>query len=305
MILKEFIEDLIASRNKSGRQGTAHVYQCMLNSFLRFCERVDVKFYDITSDLLTEYESWLRTQELSWNTVSTYLRSLRAVYNYAMEEGKAPYVPKLFKSVYTGVSVQHRRAVKAETIAKVLSFKNRTESVQLDFAKDLFTLLFLLRGIPFVDLAHLRRTDLKDGMITYRRQKTGSWVCVSVEPEAMKILQKYADIRTSSSYLLPILDEGVADDSMAAYRSYQSQLRKFNLSLSSLATEVGIQEKITSYTARHSWATIAFHLKVPVGLISNAMGHSSIMVTETYLKPFDEEEIQKVNRMIISYVHSA
>lgn len=305
MILKEFIEDLISSRTKSGRQGTAHVYRCMLHSFLRFCDRVDVKFYDITSDLLTDYENWLRTQELSWNTVSTYLRSLRAVYNYAMEEGKAPFVPKLFKSVYTGVNVQHRRAVKAETIAKVLNFKNRTESVQLDFAKDLFTLLFLLRGIPFVDLAHLRRSDLKDGMITYRRQKTGSWICVSVEPEAMKILQKYADIRIHSAFLLPILDEKVADDSVAAYRSYQCQLRKFNFLLSCLATEAGIQEKITSYTARHSWATIAFHLKVPVGLISNAMGHSSITVTETYLKPFNEEEIQKVNKKIISYVHSA
>lgn len=168
-----------------------------------------------------------------------------------------------------------------------------------------FALLFLLRGMPFADLARLRKCDFRNGVISYRRQKTGRQVSVQVTAEAAELLRQCADHRTNSPYLLNILwDENRYSPlgSRNEYQHYQRVLRNFNRKLKLLASALGLSGKLSSYTARHTWATTAFHTKVAVGIISNALGHSSIKVTETYLKPFENEVLDKTNKKIIAYV---
>ena len=162
-----------------------------------------------------------------------------------------------------------------------------------------FALMFLLRGIPFVDLAHLRKCDFGGGVITYHRHKTRKELTVSVPDEAMEIIRRKMD-KTSSPYLFPILDG--AASGKEAYKNYQSALRKLNHRLSEIAKKMELDVKLSSYVARHTWATTAYHQRLPIGIISGALGHSSIKVTESYLKPFDNNELGNANLRIISYI---
>lgn len=166
--------------------------------------------------------------------------------------------------------------------------------------QELFTLMFLLRGLPFVDLAYLRKSDLRGNVITYRRRKTGRSLSVTLTTEAMGLLKKYMNRDTSSPYLFSVLKSG--EGTLEAYREYQLALRAFNRRLILLGKLLGLDDKLSSYTARHTWATTAYYCEVHPGIISEAMGHSSITVTETYLKPFHNRKIDDANKRVIDFV---
>lgn len=160
--------------------------------------------------------------------------------------------------------------------------------------------MFLLRGLPFVDLAYLRKSDLNDNVITYRRRKTGRSLSVTLTPEAMNLVKKYMNQDVSSPYLFSLLKS--REGTKEAYREYQLALRTFNRQLMLLRELLGLSDKLSSYTARHTWATTAYYCEIHPGIISEAMGHSSIMVTETYLKPFQNKKIDEANKRVIDFV---
>ena len=234
--------------------------------------------------------------------MSTYLRTLRAVYNRAVDLRKAPYVPHLFRSVYTGTRADRRRALDAEDMKKVFARLLQSDAVTpaMRGAQELFILMFLLRGLPFVDLAYLRKSDLRGNVISYRRRKTGRPLSVTLTSEAMFLLRKYMSREEQSPYLFPILhsDEG----SPMAYREYQLALRNFNYQLELVGKLLGLKDRLSSYTARHTWATTAYYCEIHPGIISEAMGHSSITVTETYLKPFRSKKIDEANKQVLDFV---
>ena len=158
--------------------------------------------------------------------------------------------------------------------------------------------MFLMRGLPFVDLAYLHKQDLQGNILSYRRQKTGRYLRVTLSDEAMQLVRLMANKDETSPYLFPILhsEEGTE----AAYREYQTALRSFNHQLAILGKKWGIRS-ISSYSARHTWATMAYYCEIHPGIISEAMGHSSITVTETYLKPFHDKKIDEANQLVISF----
>ena len=238
----------------------------------------------------------------SWNTVSTYLRTFRAVYNRAVDLHRAPYVPHLFRSVYTGTRADHKRALCDDDMKKVFCKLSQSSGVSPNMrrAQELFILMFSLRGIPFVDLAYLRKSDLRDNVITYRRRKTGRPLSVTLTPEAMILVKKYMNRDSSSPYLFPFLES--REGTKEAYREYQLALRSFNQQLMLLGELLGLGDKLSSYTARHTWATTAYYCEIHPGIISEAMGHSSITVTETYLKPFRSKKIDEANRQVVDFV---
>ena len=168
-----------------GNFGTAHVYRSSLNAIIAYCGKADFTFEEVSPEWLKGFEIHLRSRGCSWNTVSTYLRTFRAVYNRAVDLGKAPYVPHLFRSVYTGTRTDHKRALCDEDMKKVFAKLSRTSGVPFAVcqAQELFILMFSLRGMPFVDLAYLRKSDLRDNVITYRRRKTGRPLSVTLTPK--------------------------------------------------------------------------------------------------------------------------
>ena len=297
-----FMKQVADGLQMEGNFGTAHVYRSSLNAIVAYCGKGDFTFDEVTQEWLKGFEIYLRGRGCSWNTVSTYLRTFRAVYNRAVERRMITYIPHLFRSVYTGTRADHKRALCDEDMRKVFAELPSSSAVPAAVrrSQELFILMFLLRGLPFVDLAYLRKSDLRDNVITYRRRKTGRPLSVTLTPEAMLILKKYMSRDDASPYLFPLLKSG--DGTREAYHEYQLALRSFNQQLMILGEWLGLNDKLSSYTARHTWATTAYHCEIHPGIISEAMGHSSITVTETYLKPFRSKKIDEANTQIISYV---
>lgn len=295
-----FMKQVANELQQSGNQGTAHVYYSSLNAIVAFQGGKRLSFQQITPEWLKHFETSLRARGCSWNTVSTYLRTMRAVYNRAIDRRKANYVPHLFRSVYTGTRADRRRALVDEDLQKVFSASTvGAVSADLKRVHELFMLMFMLRGLPFVDLAYLRKSDLHGNLLTYRRRKTGRPLSVTLTAEALVLLERYMNRDTSSPYLFPILRS--VDNSKSAYREYQLALRSFNHHLALLGKVLGVQERLSSYTARHTWATTAYYCEIHPGIISEAMGHSSIVVTETYLKPFRDKKIDEANKQVLDY----
>ena len=297
-----FMKKVAYGLQSSGNFGTAHVYRSTLNAFTAFIGCNHLPFRKVTPDLVKHFETHLRGRGCSWNTVSTYMRTLRAVYNRAVDLNSAIYVPHLFKHVYTGTRTDKKRALEKNDMAMFIKKCPESSLVTGDMlkAQGLFTLMFLLRGLPFVDLAYLKKSDLTGNVITYRRRKTGRLLVVTLVPEAMALVKKYMNNDPASPYLFTFLTspEGTEE----AYREYQLALRHFNNQLVLLQRVLGMESGISSYTARHTWATMAYYCEVHPGIISEAMGHSSITVTETYLKPFKNKKIDEANQKIISFL---
>ncbi len=299
--LLTFMSAVTQRLQDSGNYGTAHVYKYSLNAVSTFIETEKLSFSKLTPEVIKSFEVYLRKKGCSWNTVSTYMRTFRAVYNRALDQGVATYVPNLFKHVYTGTRADCKRALEKEEMELIAkkSFSPHSHP-NIERTRALFTLMFMLRGIPFVDLAYLRKSDFKGNSITYRRRKTGRILCVTILPEAAELIKQYADKDSCSPYLFSFVHS--AEGTSEAYKEYQMALRHFNKQLGLLKEILGLSTELSSYTARHTWATTAYHCEVHPGIISEAMGHSSITVTETYLKPFRNKRIDDANTIVISYI---
>lgn len=306
--LRLYMPEVIGMLKREGKFPAMHVYACTLRSYEKFCaeERypknttASLSMQEIfTPERLKEYEDWLAGQQSSPNTISTYMRTLQAVYNRWMSPGIKGYNPVLFKDVYTKVESRTKRALTAEQMEQLRNTDFSVLTLRQQQVLTYFLLMFMLRGMPFIDLAHLRKSDLRNRRITYRRHKTGKLMVVDVPPDAMRLLQKYRD-KTDSEYLFPLLHGGLFMEEH--HHRYQETLRHFNRELARLMKQLLPGVSVSSYTARHTWATLAYHSGVPVGLISQSLGHSSIRVTMTYLKPFDAEVIDRINRQVISLV---
>ena len=290
---------------KEGRYSTAHVYKNALFSFSKFCGTLNISFRQVTRECLRCYGQHLYESGLKLNTVSTYMKVLRAIYNRAVDNGYALYVPRLFKHVHTSVCADQRRALEVSDIGNLLCETEKAATcgslpIELQTTKNIFALMFLLRGIPFVDLAYLRKADIQGNTLRYRRRKTGRLLTVMLTPDAMKLIRIVAKTKPESPYLFPFLSS--PEGTEAAYHEYQSSLRVFNYRLSRLKKYIKTAAHLSSYTIRHTWATMAYYCEIHPGIISEAMGHSSIKVTETYLKPFQNEKIDNANSQVISYV---
>ena len=301
-----FMKQVAVDLQQSGNLGTAHVYRSSLNAILTFQGSGCLSFPEITPEWLKHFEGSLRARGCSWNTVSTYLRTLRAVYNRAVDAGLIAGEYRLFSVVFTGVKSEQKRALKAEEMHCLLDAKELPGNIRQ--SRDLLSLMLHLQGMPFTDLIHLHRDDLRTDLsghtlLTCRRQKTGSELQVSVTDEAMKLINLYRSTDPTSPYLLCFLDGKLGGE--VVYREYCRQLRILNYGLLKLASYSGLKVlKVSSYTARHTWATLAKYCQIPEEMISEGLGHSSLEVTRTYLKSFEGGEMAKANQMIIDYIYS-
>ena len=303
--LSPYIKSVFEWLTADKKRPAVHTYNATLNSFTKFFGgqgTEEMLVPDVfTAGKLKEYEAWLRSRNASWNTVSTYMRVLKAVYNRLVEAKRLTYDARLFDSVYTKVEAQSKRSLTEEQMNTLLhtDFEKLPEDVQNVLAY--FLLMFLFRGMPFIDMAYLRKQDLKEHCITYCRHKTGKKMVVRIPHEATALFEKCRNKKTDSGYLFPILDETTENDKKL-YKNYRQALRTFNRKLAKMAALLLPGTNISSYTARHTWATLAFYSGIPIGIISKALGHSSIKVTETYLKPFENEKVDAANDELIMSV---
>ena len=289
--LFNFMQGVIAQLQQMGKQRTSETYRCTLKSFMQFREDKDVLLADIDSDLMLMYEAYLRGRGLTKNSTSFYMRILRAVYNRAVEKDLTTN-RNPFKHVYTGIDKTIKRAIPLKAIKQI---KNLDLSLQpsLDFARDMFMFSFYTRGMSFIDMAYLKKKDLSNGILSYRRRKTGQQLFIRWEKCMQEIVEKYnADYY--SSYLLPILKYPYDNRNQ-----YKNVLYRTNKSLKEIAKMIGLSIPLTLYVARHSWASIAKSKNIPISVISEGMGHDSETTTQIYLASLDNAVVDRANAQIL------
>lgn len=289
-----FLDSLLAEMSLQGRTGTSDSYLATYRSVLAFSGKRSITLEEVfCKSFLFHYQDYLRIKGCCHNTISSYMRVLRAIRNKAEKRKLIITDADLFEKLYTGSTPTNKRAISGETILR-LNDADLSNHSHLAVSRDMFMLSFHLQGISFIDLAHLQKCDLKDGYITYHRRKTGGRIMVEVLPPAQELLSMYLNTDELSPYLLPLL----SGQSETPTREYRSVLRKYNRHLKSLAKILGIEENLTSYVARHSWATAAYHIGVPTSVIGQAMGHHSEEVTRIYLASFNDETLSYANKMV-------
>lgn len=291
-----FTHTLIAQLQLKGRHCTARHYQSMLNSFIRFNQGKDCLLSQIDAHFVQSYEAWLRASSICRNTTSFYMRQLRAVYNRAVDKGLTPQQHP-FRHVYTGIDKTRKRAIDLNLIKRLRQL-DLTHSPMQSFARDMFIMSFCLRGISFIDLAHLQKTDIRCGYLHYTRSKTHQALRIKWEPIMQQMVDKYHTQVASSAYLFPILSV-VPHLCRNAYRNAQTRL---TYHLNKIAQTLGIKGGLTLYVARHSWATIARDNQVPLSVISEALGHDSERTTQIYLKSIKSSEVDQANANILAQI---
>lgn len=298
MKIEDFISTLIKKAKQRGRYSTANAYHSTLNSYQQFTRNPSQKFEEMTPEEMKSYEQFMILNGLKYNTISLYFRMMRSICNQAVAQKIVRLnTAELFQDVFMGCKPTAKRAIKPSIIGQLID-ADFIKHPQLKFSRDLFLLSFYLRGIPFVDLAYLHKSDIKDNTLIYFRQKTGKMMYVTIEDCANKIINKYANKCKNSIYLLPII-KSVGEE---GHKQYRSALRLYNKHLHQISTLLKLGITLTSYVARHSWATTAQNTDVPIAVISTSMGHSSEKVTHIYLDSFDNKKLSDANKKVIACV---
>ena len=289
--LFNFMESIIARLKQNDKIRTSETYKSTLNSFKKFRNDEDIMLDSITSEIMESYEAWHQQRGVTPNTISFYTRILRAVYNRAVEddiiENRNP-----FRKVYTGVDKTVKRALPLSVIKKIKAL-DLTLTPSLDFARDMFLMSFYLRGMSFIDMAFLKKTDLRNGHVTYRRRKTGQQLKIEWTKEMQVILDKYPE--NASDYLLPVIRNSGINERC----TYRNMGYNINHNLKAIATMAGITIPLTLYVARHSWASAAKAKGIPMSVISEGLGHDSEATTQIYLASLDTSVVDHANSLIL------
>lgn len=289
--LFRFMENKIARLRRNGKIRTSETYTAALNSFRKFRGGEDVMLDCIDADMMEAYEAWHQGRGVVPNTISFYMRILRAVYNRAVEDGVIENRHP-FRHVYTGVDKTVKRALPLPVIKRINEL-DLAASPALDYARDMFMMSFMLRGMSFVDMAFLRKRDLVGGYVVYRRRKTGQLLTIRWTEEMQGLLGKYPT--NATDYLLPIQRKPGANE----WHVYRNAGYNINRHLKTIARKLGLTIPLTLYVARHSWASAARNKGIPLGVISEGMGHNNEATTRIYLASLDGSVVDGANSMIL------
>lgn len=269
-----------------GRTRTSETYISALHSFIKFNSDEDIMLYEITAEVM----EYLKNRNLTMNSISFYMRTLRTVLNKAVKlhlvESSTP-----FQSVYTGIAQTVKRAIDIDSIKRIKEVDLGLYP-HLAYARDIFLLSLSLRGMSFIDMAYLTYDNLRGGYLIYYRRKTGGRLDIRWEQQMQSIIDKYPK---DSRYLLPILTNG-ADDR----QTYKKLSKRINRHLRQVGEIAQLPIPLTMYVARHSWASIAKQKQIPISVISDALGHDSEKTTLIYLSTLDTSAVDNANSEILA-----
>jgi integrase/recombinase XerD len=278
-----------------GRIGTASSYECAKNSLCNYNK--NLTFADITPNELKKYELWMIKNNKSLTTIGIYLRSFRTIYNlqnidkslYPFGEAKNKYSIPLSRNI--------KKALTIDEVAKIFQYESVPGTIK-EMAKDYWIFLYLCNGMNVKDFCLLKWQNIDNDILTYTREKTkrsrkeSKPINVALKPETMEIIKKWGQPSIlKNAFIFPHLSEGLtAEREQAIYKQLTKQINKY---INLICNEIGINKNVTTYFARHSFATVLKRSGAKIEMISELLGHSSVDVTENYLDSFEKDQIQK------------
>ena len=298
----DFYIELIAEYQSQNKFGNRLIYKDSYNSLKGFTKgKLDIPFSDIDINWLSKYEKWLRKKGNKDTTISLLFRTLRSTYNKAIQmkcARKSDYPFNEFKVSKFDTTTKKRAISKTD----ILKIKDSTpnydgNSDYKELSKDIFIFSYLCGGINFTDIANLTKGNIVNGRIQYIRQKTGKEISIRISDEAETIISKYESV--SNGYLFPILNADVHKTAQQKQNRIHKIIGKINPNLKELAKQLGIESNLTTYVARHSFASVLKKSGTNIALISEALGHSDIATTQIYLDSFDNEQIDEAMKSLL------
>jgi site-specific recombinase XerD len=304
--VKEFFDEIVTRLKLEKRLGNANAYKDTLSSMTRFAKKLDIPFHDIDLPWLKQYETWMRSNDCSENTMGFHFRALRAAYNMAIEDNviKIDYYPFNRFKVSRFSKVTRKRAITKTDIGKIIDLDVKTitnyYSPHLQLSKDLFLFSYLGCGINFMDIANLKYQNIYNNRVFYERQKTGKQINFLLQPMAMKIIECYKpECPKHDDYVFPILDKNFHLTSQQKYYRIKKVLRGVNSTLKKIGEKAGLTIPLTTYVARHTFATVLKRSGVNTAIISESLGHSSEKITQTYLDSFENSQIDEAMKCLL------
>ena len=295
-MLKSYIEYRCRELKKQKRHRTAEAYLSTLNSLLKFNEGKDVPLTRLNAAFLKSYEIYLRRHGCQPNTISFYMRMLRSIFNQAVADrlidnrSQSP-----FRQVFTGVEKTRKRAV-LSSVLKRLKQADLSADPSLEQARDFFLFSFYTRGMSWVDMVFLLKENIQEDVLHYRRSKCGQEMSIRITKPLAALIKKYSKATEGEPYVLPVISSKLPDKRL----QYKNSLHNQNRRLKRISEQLEIYPCLTTYSSRHSWATIAKEKGVHISVISEGMGHHSERTTEIYLASFEASVLDKANEKIIS-----
>lgn len=309
--LISYTRSLSALMERQGQIRTAAAYRTVTRGLVKFNKGKDIPLKQITPCLIKEFEKHLKETGRLPNTISYYMRNLRAIFNKAVKDKRIPKPEECpFAGVYKSVTKTMKRALSLEELQllyeldlKTLLAKQKakakgyTDVENLHRSRLYFVFCFFARGMSFVDMALLRKDNIRGGFIHYVRKKTGQQMDVKVTPEIEEIIRKFSGEVKNSPYVFPLVRE---EEGRLRHMQYETALRLQNYRLKKLAALVGINKPLSTHWARHSWASIGKKKDLPVRVISECLGHTSENTTRIYLDSLDNSLLDAANHTVIS-----
>lgn len=285
------------------RHRTARAYRCAAKKLAAFAGSEDLKVSDITPKLIRAFERHLLDNGLQMNTISFYMRNIRAIYYRAV---KANLIRKCesnpFEDVYTGVYETRRRALDQKEMNSLVALGKKIPAGKRNLRHALMYFLFAYhsRGMSFIDLAHLKKSDIKGDTIRYKRRKTGFFLQVRITKPMKRIIGYFKKETNRSPYVFPIMAEGVSHPS-----GYEAALNRQNRLLKEISLLAGITSSLSTHVARHTWATLAKRMGYGIMLIGEGLGHRDPKVTSIYLASFERSEIDELSNRLSRFIEAA
>lgn len=297
MTVGEFYKVLIAKCEELDKVGTRETLRnsyCTLSRFTK--NKLNISFSKIDVDFLERMEKYLRDRDVGEVTIATYYRTLRSVYNKAIKAKCAreeEYPFKDYKISKFDIRTK-KRAISKEDILKVMNADLSECSDYTQFSRDIFIFSYLCAGINFGDIIRLTSKNITDNRLQYRRNKTGSLINIPLRKEALAIIEKYSIKRKNDDYLFPVLDKKVHKTEMQKYNRKRKVIRKIDRQLKEVARIANLNVNLTTYVARHAYATVMKNAGVNIALISETLGHTSLTTTQIYLDSFLDSQVEEV-----------
>lgn len=291
--VSQFYQELIEQCKSNDKCGNRLIYKSSYNSLKVFTKnQLDIPFSAIDVSWLNKYEKWLRSKGNKETTMSLMFRTLRSAYNKAIKAKcarKSDYPFDEYKINKFDTKTQKRAIAKTEVLKFTKEVDNIGKRQYVQLSKDIFIFSYLCGGINFTDIANLTKANITNGRLHYIRQKTGKLIKLGISEEAMQIIKKYES--ESKGYLFPILNANIHKTPLQKQNRIHKMLGKINKNLKLIATQLNVDANMTTYVARHSFASVLKKSGVSIALISEALGHSDLSTTQVYLDSFDNEQI--------------
>lgn len=296
--LLQYIDSQIAWKKESRKEGTGAAYRSTKLSLSRFLGDQDIRMSQITSQFVIRYMNFLKNGGATDNTVNFYMRNFRTFYNLAMKDGFIPRISYPFDCIHTKPCKTVKRALSRKEMSRLLHFP-LPEKSSARFARDLFLFSFYTQGMSFVDIVFLKWENVNGEIISYTRHKSKQLIKIGITPQIQELFERYGTDKNTignDGYIFPIINTNPQEfEQRSEYNQYRSALGHINRKLKQIADELKISIPLTTYVARHTWATLARENGIPVSTISAGLGHTTESMTQVYLKELDIDYLKKIN----------